>query len=152
MWYYQLREEDGNKQISALHLEDISLNSCRKWRLLPSRLGLKEIVVHDINRSFVDEEERRRAFFLKWREIKGSGVTYKALISALLEIKCREDAESVCKLLQQQSLSEASWQQPLLETSRQQLLTASGGSSGGRGSSSLFLSWWCCLGISLCMA
>ena len=47
----------------------------------------------------MDEDEKRATFFAKWKEAKGSDATYKALISALLEIGCAEDAECVCKLL-----------------------------------------------------
>ena len=43
--------------------------------------------------------EASSSFFSKWKEAKGSGATYRALISALLKIKCVEDAEGVCELL-----------------------------------------------------
>ena len=48
----------------------------------------------------MDEGEKRREFFLGWKEKKGSGATYGCLIRALLKIKSRQDAESICKLLQ----------------------------------------------------
>ncbi len=101
MEHYQLKEEDCNRQISTLHLDEISLNFSRKWRFLPARLKMEDIVAYDIDRGPGDEEEKRRAFFLKWKWTKGSNATYKALICALLEIKSRQDAESVCKLLQE---------------------------------------------------
>ena len=98
---YQLKERDCNQQISNVHLDEISLNFSQKWRFLPNRLKMKDIIAHDIDRIPGDEEEKRRTFFLKWKQVKGSGATYKVLIRALLDIKCRQDAESVCKLLQQ---------------------------------------------------
>lgn len=102
---YQLKEKDCNQQISSLHLNEISLNYCQKWRFLPARLKLKDIVADDISRGPGNEEDKRYTFFLKWKQIKGSEATYKRLISALLEIKCKQDAEGVCRLLQQ-SISE----------------------------------------------
>ena len=60
-------------------------------------------VVPDIDQGPGGEDEKRRNFFFKWRDTKGSGATYKTLISALLEIDCREDAENVCKLCIQSS-------------------------------------------------
>lgn len=54
----------------------------------------------DIDRKSVSEDEKRATFFAKLKEKKGSGATYEVLISALLGIECVDDAESVCKLLQ----------------------------------------------------
>ena len=121
---YELKEEDCNQQISSLHLNEISLNYCQKWRFLPARLNLKDIVADDISRGLGNEEDKRHAFFLKWKQVKGSDATYRRLIGALLEIKCRQDAEAVCRLLQESksatlkhgphspsngSLTESSW-------------------------------------------
>ena len=102
---YSLTEESCDVQISDKHLGDISRSNCRKWRELPSRLEMDAIVVGDIGRKPVDEDEKRATFFAKWKEAKGSDATYKALISALLEIGCTEDAECVCKLLKPDPLS-----------------------------------------------
>ena len=95
---YQLKEEDLDKQVTDEHLDDIASSHCTKWRSLPSRLGMESIVVNDIIHTFTKEEDRRNAFFYKWKDIKGSAATYRKLIEALLGIKCREDAEGVCKL------------------------------------------------------
>lgn len=95
----KLTEDCCNSPVSTQHLEDISSSHCGQWRKLPSRLGLNTIVVDDICRKPVDEEEKRTSFFKKWHEMKGSDATYKALIRALLGIGCVSDAESVCKML-----------------------------------------------------
>jgi hypothetical protein len=98
--YYQLKEGTCNQQVTDKHLCEIASSYCRQWRTLRAKLGLKNIVEHDIDYSIPgDEEGRRHAFFDKWKLVKGSAATYKILISALLEIKCRDDAEGVCRLL-----------------------------------------------------
>ena len=98
---YGLSEEMCRCKISDAHLGDISLSYCSRWRDLPSRLDIKKIVVDDLDKNpiLVDEDMKRSSFFSKWKEAKGSGATYRALISALLQIKCVEDAEGVCELL-----------------------------------------------------
>ena len=93
---YALTEGDCAKQISNYHLNKVS---CRKWRLLPCLLGMEKIVAGDVDRDCAEEEEKRFEFFSRWKEMRGSAATYGSLISALLTIKCREDAESICKLL-----------------------------------------------------
>ena len=94
-----LTDEDIDKQITVKHMEDISLSWCGKWRSLPAHLELDSIVVGDIDRMQLKEDEKRREFFSTWRGKQGSKVTYKRLIHALLRIKCTQDAESICKLL-----------------------------------------------------
>ncbi len=89
----------GNLQVSDTHLEDIPRSSCTDWRRLGYRLELGSIVVSDIERTFHTEEEKRYGFFREWKRRQGSGGTYEKLIRALLEIKCREDAEYVGGLL-----------------------------------------------------
>ena len=102
---YHLTEEDVDKQITDKHIEVISRSTCRKWRSLYAHLDLTSIVVLDIDHDHhmqLDEDQKRSLFFTNWKEKKGSEATYKWLISALLTIECREDAESVCELLKQQ--------------------------------------------------
>ena len=96
---HHLSEEDINKQITDGHMEVISRSSCGKWRSLRPHLELDSIVVEDIDHMQSDECERRSKFFAIWKGKQGSRVTYKRLIRALLKIKCTQDAESVCKLL-----------------------------------------------------
>ena len=98
---YGLSEETCDCKISDAHLVDISRSHCRRWRDLPSRLDMDTIVVDDLDKNpiLVDEDMKRSSFFSKWKEAKGSAATYRALIRALLQIKCVEDAEGVCELL-----------------------------------------------------
>ena len=98
---YQLKEEDLDKQVTDEHLDDIASSHCTKWRSLPSRLEMESIVVNDIDRTLSKEEDRRNAFFYKWRDIKGFAATYRVLINALLGIKCGNDAGCVCELVKQ---------------------------------------------------
>lgn len=97
---YQLKAEDYSRQISDKDIDVISRSFCTKWRSLPSYLGMKKIVVGDIDRGPGSEDDKRRDFFLKWKHTNGSAATYGALISGLLYIQCKDDAENVCKLIQ----------------------------------------------------
>ena len=98
---YQLRRADLTKQVSDAHLVEISLSHCYKWKFLPSFLGMESIVAQDIDAERMPEEDKRRAFFLKWKNLKGSDANYERLIIALLKIKCIADAESVCQLMKE---------------------------------------------------
>lgn len=97
---YQLSEEDCNSVISTEHLEKISDGHCLRWRLLPPFLGVEGSTIDIIERDFVEEKEKRHAFFFQWRQMKESEATYKTLISALLGNRSTEDAHSLCKMLQ----------------------------------------------------
>ena len=107
MELFKLTEEDCNQPIRDFHLNKIAMYYCSKWRWLPCHLGMERIVAKDISCTSAAEEERRFHFFNEWKERRGSEATYKNLICALLSIDCREDAESICKLLQA-SLSKTS--------------------------------------------
>jgi hypothetical protein len=96
-----LSHRSSKKPVSDAHLEEISRSSCKQWKSLPSHLDLETIVASDIDRSQKDEREKRHDFFKKWKDIKGSGATYKQLINALLKIKCVQDAEKICQLLKE---------------------------------------------------
>lgn len=103
---YNLTEEDCNKQVSNSHLEEISRSLCKHWISLPSHLEMQSFVLGDSD--YEGEEEKRLwkyNFFLVWKQKKGSGATYAKLISALLEIESTNDAERLCKLLQESSSS-----------------------------------------------
>ena len=116
--YCGLTEEEVSKKITDEHIEVISRSLCSQWKSLPAHLGLATIVVDDIDKSNVmDEREKRDKFLRTWKKEKGSEATYKKLIDGLLTIKCREDAEAVCKLLKgtgsmQQQQPEELKQQP----------------------------------------
>ncbi len=101
MKYYGLTEKDCNCEITKVHFEDMSRTLVKDWGSLPSRVGMPSISKSDIDRDFKTEKERRLAFFSQWKEISGCEVTYRRLISALLDINSRDDAEGVCKLLQE---------------------------------------------------
>ena len=98
---YHLTEEGVNKQITDRHMEVISRSSCKKWRSLPAHLDLDSIVEEDIDRLSVNEDQKRHTFFTTWKAKKGSEATYKRLMNALLITECKEDAESLCRLLKQ---------------------------------------------------
>ena len=98
--HYNLPVDVCYEQVSDVHLEEISGSHCKDWRRLPPHLELESIMASDIDRKQVGEGERRREFFFGWKERRGSGATYGSLIRALLQIRCRQDAESICKLLQ----------------------------------------------------
>ena len=99
MEHFQLREEDCERKLSDKQLDEIALSYCGKWEPLRSQLEMEEIIERDIKNSFATEDGRRRNFLLKWKSVKGSAATAKALISALLKIKSVDDAEGVCQLL-----------------------------------------------------
>ena len=106
---YNLTEEDCGQVISDICMHDICMSYCRKWNQMAHHLGMTPIMVNDINRNCITEEEKRIEFFSKWREMKGSDATYGSLIRALLAINFRADAEGVCKVLLRSSNSAALW-------------------------------------------
>lgn len=99
--HFKLKKEDYNLEVSDRHINDISRSHCRGWKFLPPHLEMKNIVMEDIDRGPGSEEDKRRSFLLKWKQTKGCNATYERLVSALLQIECRRDAESVCKLLKE---------------------------------------------------
>ena len=98
---FEISGKDFNKQVSDHHVEQISISFCEKWRSLPPYLEMEIIVAKDIDRdhSGCDECEKRCSFLKKWKKLKGREATYENLIRALLKLKCREEAEGVCRLL-----------------------------------------------------
>ena len=100
---YHLTEEDVNKQITDEHIEVIlsSTSLCSQWKSLPAHLGLATTIVGDIDST--PETEKKKDFFTTWKEEQGCNATYRKLIGSLLEILCKEDAESVCLLLKSSS-------------------------------------------------
>ena len=89
-----------NEQVSDCHLELISRAHCTKWRRLPPYLGLANSVKDDIDRKSEDESDKRYDFLIKWKEIKGSEATYKALIDGLRKLDCMNDVEFIHQLMQ----------------------------------------------------
>ena len=105
--HFELSETDINQQISDCDVEEISNSFCEKWRSLPPYLEMETIVAKDIDRdhSGCDECEKRCSLLKKWKKLKGQKATYKCLISALLRMKCRDEAEGVCRLLKKHNIS-----------------------------------------------
>ena len=121
---YELKIKDVSKKISDIHLDKISHSCCSQWRRLPAYFDMERIVKDDVNRlSASEEDDKRTLFFSKWVDEQGSDATYEKLISALLEMGCKNDAEKVCKLLapkQHRSPQPASDQHALGRSSKPQ--------------------------------
>ena len=108
MEHFKLSEADFNRQVSDSDIEEISNSFCEKWSSLPPYLEMEAIVARDIHRDHPGEEREKRCSFLKkWKKMKGLKATYKSLIHALLEVKCTEEAEGVCKLLKDHTSQES---------------------------------------------
>ena len=58
-------------------------------------------MAEDIDKSQKGEREKRHDFLLKWKDVEGSDATYGQLITALLKIKCKQDAEKLSGMLKQ---------------------------------------------------
>ena len=97
--HYGIDERQCNQQVSDAHLEKISRSGCKQWKSLPPYLELDTIVAEDIDKGPANERSKRHDFLLKWKDMKGFSATYKQLITALLKIKCRQDAEKLCEML-----------------------------------------------------
>ena len=99
---FGLTDLDLRKPVSDIDLDQISSSLYLKWKRLPPYLGLKQGVADDIehDRGLIKESEKRRRFLLDWKAMDEAGATYECLTHALLRMKCRADAEGVCKLLQ----------------------------------------------------
>ena len=96
---YQITEATISRQVTDQHIDEISRSYCKKWRLLLTQFEMEKIVADDIGRKNIDEDEMRHDFLSKWTEEKGSEATYKVLISALLKIKQKKEAEGVCEMI-----------------------------------------------------
>ena len=107
---HHLTEEDVNKQITDEHIEVIS-SLCSQWKSLPVHLGLATTIVGDIDSTPVTKTEKKRDVFTTWKEEQGSNATYRKLLGALLEIPCKQDAESVCQFLKSANPVQAQQQQ-----------------------------------------
>lgn len=96
---FQLSEDSIAAPVSDMHIQEISRSHCRKWRDLPAPLEMEDHHPDDIEHDFAKEVDRRKEFLKAWQSEKGSDANYKKLISGLLVIKCKQDAEYVCGLL-----------------------------------------------------
>ena len=102
MSHYGLTEGQYNQVVSDTHLEKLSRSGCKQWKSLPPYLNLDTILVEDIDKSQKSEREKRYVFLLTFKDMKGFSATYRQLITALLKIKSRHDAERLCEMLKKQ--------------------------------------------------
>ena len=97
--HFELTEEDCEREVSDTDIVKIASSLQGKWE---SKLPpLLEMETTDIGSPVED----KIAFFKEWKQQQGFEATYKSLISALLQVKCRQDAESVCKILKETTCS-----------------------------------------------
>ena len=101
---YHLKENDAvlDNKVSIVHATEIAAHHCHEWRRLLVFLFSEDEEPNSIKKDIEKVEgpqQQRDEFFNVWKKKKGKEATYKALISALLHIGCREDAEVVCKIL-----------------------------------------------------
>ena len=75
-----------------------------QWRVIFGSL-LSEIDLGDVDRENTTEEEKRIAALRKWKARNGSEATYKILVDTLLNRGERSDAENICKILADHSMS-----------------------------------------------
>ena len=109
---YHLTDEDVSKLITDEHIEVISSSTslCSQWKSLPEHLGLDTTIVGDIDSTPVTKTEKKD-YFTTWKKEQRTSATYRKLICALLEIPCKQDAESVCQLLKSANPVQAQQQQ-----------------------------------------
>ena len=96
---YNLGKEECSKKVTDKHLVTISSSYCKKWRFIYPYLDMTSTDVTNAEKGGNDEESKGQRFLERWKEKKGCDATYIKLINALLEVECRNDAESVCELL-----------------------------------------------------
>ena len=95
---YNLRSEDLDKPCSYQHTLDIA--TFVSWKVVGPRLGrIEQRDMDDISLDKYNEQEKRENLLELWVERNGSNATYNAIITVMLEVKKRSEAEKVCKLL-----------------------------------------------------
>lgn len=57
---YQLLQEDVNRQITDIHIDEISRSHCKKWKSLPAYMEMEGIVASDIEKKLIEEDEKRK--------------------------------------------------------------------------------------------
>ena len=98
---YELTEDDCMKKITDKDLDSICNTCSFPYGRMAPHLKVEQACAEDIKQdtNLRSESDRRSSLLKKWKQSKGSEATYKALLSALLGIERREDAEVICKLL-----------------------------------------------------
>ena len=115
---YNQTEQDCNKVVSDAHLDSISHCCCAggTWKSLATHLEIQRAVIEDVDRKQIDDKEKRSLFFCQWKQMKGSEATYMKLLTTLLKIQRRLDAEEVLKLLQSSTATISQPQQSTLSS------------------------------------
>ena len=82
-----------------------SLADCfSQWKVIFGSL-LSDLDLSDVDKENSIEEEKRIAALRKWRARNGCEATYKVLVDALLNRGERYQAENMCKILAEHSMS-----------------------------------------------
>ena len=84
------------------HLRKIA-QSLESWRELRVHLGLSRADGEEIERDSRSEPEKRQKILQLWRDRFAFKATYKVLVEGLLSIGNAKMAETVCRLVKQQS-------------------------------------------------
>ena len=113
MTTFGLKEADCIRVVTDAHLEKFTRDYGEDWRTIHAYLELKSIVARDTDKKPLGEREKRYTFFSEWKLLKSSGATYEKLVSALLKIGNKVDAEAVCEMLKCQEDSEELRESPV---------------------------------------
>ncbi len=110
---YKLSKKTANMKVRRPPSDDVGdIISVDMWEELLPYLDIPHDVVKWIHPNWTMKQKADYFFYDCWKERKGSGATYRKLVTALLRIQKKATAVRVCKLLQQHdSLSTA----PLVE-------------------------------------
>ena len=82
-----------------------SLADCfSQWKMVFGSL-LSDLDLNDVDKENSIEGEKRIAALRKWRDRNGREATYKVLVDALLNRGERYQAENLCKILAEHSMS-----------------------------------------------
>ena len=75
------------------------------WRVVGRRLLPDSYqIIEDIELEYKNEQSKRDKMFKKWKEMKGSGATYRGLMAVFKELDNQEAAEMVKNLVAGRSL------------------------------------------------
>ena len=84
-------ESKLNKPCSDQDLK-VMVKYCEKWRKIGHHLGLSKTHIEDIDKEKNAEEEKRSTMLVTWKQIYAYKATFKALVDALYECECTQDA------------------------------------------------------------
>lgn len=97
---WNLSEALCSQQISDQRIQYFCLRRGTNWESLCVPLEMDSVVVSNIKGRESDPFQQRIQFFETWKLQHGQDATYFKLITALLSIQHRLDAEYICELLQ----------------------------------------------------